>query len=162
MTKRLNISVSDELAARVREHKGHLNISAVCAEALERRCKTLERNKEGESAMQEVISRFRAQKAEIETESKELGFELGHSFITKEADLPMTRELVDFYETTRHEPWDMWKGLASTLSRDRGWVDKVHELADFIQENDLDYGEFSEGFVQGVADVWDRIKGEVE
>ena len=160
MTKRLSISITDELAAQVQEHKKQLNVSAVCAEALDRRCKTLESNKQGESAMQAVISRFRAQKAETETESKEQGFQMGHSFITEEADLSITKDLANFYEMTRHEPWDMWKGLESTLSQD--WENQIHELAEFVQRNDLDYGEFAEGFVQGVADVWDRIKGEVD
>ena len=110
--------------------------------------------------MAAAISRFLTQKAEIESNSKELGFEMGANFILQEADLPVARGLARVYHDTRHGRWEMWECMVGVLRSE--WEETICELRDTIQEGDLDFDEFAEGFLQGVMDVWPKIEAELD
>ena len=109
--------------------------------------------------MHAAISRFRAQKADIESESREAGFELGARFILNEADIKVAKNLAELHDVTMHEAWDVWQGLESVLMEE--WRNTVYELDRFVNENGHDFQEFSEGFLDGVMDVWPKIEAEL-
>jgi len=144
----------------VDEQRESINISSICAEALERRCRTLRKTKQKGEAIQMAVARYRTQLAEIASESKEAGFEVGADFILREADLPTARELARLYQDFQHTRLEVWDCLTKILARD--WEGKVHDLMDIIKESDLDLDDFAEGFLEGVMDVWPKIEAELD
>ena len=160
MKRRITISIPDHVAELVEEHRESINISSICAEALERRCRTLRKTKQKGEAIQMAVSRYRAQHAEILSESKEVGFEMGADFILRESDLATARKLARLYHDSKDTHLEVWDSLTKILRQD--WVGKVHDLKEIIEERDLDFDDVAEGFLEGVMDVWPKIEAELD
>ena len=81
MTKRLSISVPDSTAKLAKELKEQkVNISNVCAKAIERHHK-MQQETEQESDIMRAAARLRAQRLVLEDETKANGFQWGRDFV---------------------------------------------------------------------------------
>jgi hypothetical protein len=151
MSKRINISIPDTLADRLESFKPRINVSQVCATALEREIGMLETVKVESQVLQEAVGRLRAQRRRLGDWSREEGFKDGTRWALEKAEYT---ELKWFAGLKEVDDWggEMWREMGDFVA------DKLDEL----RFRGVDTSTYFQGFAEGVRDVWKRIEKDVE
>lgn len=156
MAKKLTITVTGPLTAALERYGDRLEVDRICCEALEQACRTLGDADRHSGAMSAAVARFRAQRANIRSRTKEEGFTAGREFVLHQADYETASEMGQLYQRSLREAVD---DLAAELKQ------VVHGKPDPFPRK-LPRGasleEWYQGFLEGAMDVWLRIRAEVE
>lgn len=137
-----NIYVPDELLDRVRAWKGRgLNISGVCAQALNREVDRLESAELADEAFRSAVARLLTSRSEGRDESERRGYEDGFGW---------GGELASFFEL---------KEIASEATKGRYMLpENYREPADWLDMEIDSLSAYTKGFAVGVSDFWRRVE----
>lgn len=154
MSKILSISIPDKLNERLQAHKGSLNVSALCQEALDAAIRIEEaKNMEGDE-MEKLIARLKVEKEAIKQSSFGEGTRHGiedaknYSYVDFLA-VEKIEELIAQYGYDCNVPLEL---LEKEIVDDDS-IDAVEEKWDSI--------EYWRGWVTGMMDVWEKVKGQI-
>jgi hypothetical protein len=163
VSKRVTIAVPESLFERLQPVKNHLNISAICQEALDMAI-THEEIKQQYSQDECIVERLRTEKQVLLQKVQQEGYELG---IRSASNLSYK----DFQHFERVQP------LAASLDEDvleylwtyldsRGYPEeaRIHDdaFAHLLEVSPQSRILFSQGWIDGVLSVWTMIKEQVE
>jgi hypothetical protein len=183
MSKRLNISVSDELALRMEPLKGEFNVSKVCANAIDKEV-TMQENIQsafGEGEYSEVISRLRRDLEERNQRSRELlssdVYDFGKKLVETEELSVIEMIAEDGIQGFRDEleqiggldNYDLRSYLEDPLPQDErnqriSDLAAAFRLCDEIMDlfeswpDQSNHEEFEDSLHAGVMSVWKKIK----
>ena len=113
---RFNITIPDDLKARMKEVREDVNWSTVAAHAFEQKLAEILKRK-GPKDMKSAIERLRASKQRLDNEEYEAGFEAGQNWAMESAE---AWELTNIAE---------WKGSFQIGERGGKWEDNDYRLA---------------------------------
>ena len=143
MAKRINITITDNLFEKLQTVKENLNVSGVCQEAIASAVKIEELKQKGTVDMGTVIERLREEKR---------AFVQVYHVQGKEEALEDAKEIPygDFVAISEGED-------PRSLGRfDGRWFeDRLRSDPDF------DINAFFEGWVEGIKEFWEDIKGKI-
>ncbi|MCB9672833.1 MAG: hypothetical protein H6734_25400 [Alphaproteobacteria bacterium] len=154
MSKRLNISIPDDLAAALEPHRDNVNVSAVCAEAVWRKVHMLNTVKNEDAQLRDTITRLRAQKISSEDHAEDAGFIDGSDWAKESASYNDIKWFVADFEADPVD--DLGPRIEAQLPT---LFDKGQET---IEDDDFDAEHYWSGFRAGVVDVWESVKDAVE
>ena len=163
MTKRLNITVPDHIADMVKQFRDQINMSKVCAEALERQCRVLEATKGDKTMTQRAIARLRAQRMNLCDESEAQGYKEGNMYVLQNGNYTAIKDIDEKYELhcSEHVIGETLEDSVIFILKDIGDYD--NDMNWFGEEDkNLDHTKYWEGFAHGVSDAWTKICDEVE
>jgi hypothetical protein len=163
VSKRLTIAIPESLFVRLQKVKQHLNISAICQEALDMAI-ALQELQLNDRDRQHLIERLRLEKKAMLTQAKHEGFQLG----VKSAS---SLSYLDFQNLESR------KNLGVKLDEEA-----LDDLWEFLNERDYPKdlrlnapglthllcvspdakGAFVEGWIEGVLSVWKEIKHQLD
>lgn len=150
MTKRVTISISDELAERLEPWRSRINVSRVCAEALAKQVAVLEDLPKEVLELQEVISRLRQEKPESQGTDKRIGFEDGLAF-ARDCSYRELKRNVQAVDELRGTPFGF------ELPED-----SKADLTERIQDGEVIEAEpYVDGWVRGLMQFWGIVKGKI-
>ncbi|MEB3360025.1 MAG: hypothetical protein VKK04_25080 [Synechococcales bacterium] len=162
MSKRLTIAVPEALYERLQRVKHHLNISAICQEALN--MVVTHEELKLQTSQDNLVERLRAEKQVLLNKVRQEGFELG---IRSTSQLSYK----DFQHFERVSP------LASSLDEevlDYLWTYlDTRGFPEAARVHDPDFGHllevspqsrilFAQGWIDGVLSVWQTVKCQVD
>jgi post-segregation antitoxin (ccd killing protein) len=152
MSERLNISVQDDLYARLQTVKESINVSAVCANALESEIRLQEAIRKAQSDRQKRVAELRREREQAEDEWIQLGREEGLDALK---DTTYSQYLA--VEKAQSECGQFW--FQALVDNDE---------FEFLREIEQDLGvpathqdNFREAFFLTLFDEWLEIKDEV-
>ncbi|MFC1707185.1 hypothetical protein ACFL59_10290 [Planctomycetota bacterium] len=153
-TKRVNISIPSELAEDLKEHKGTIVVSEVCARALREEIRMRTAVREARSGLQETIARIRAGKRAYDDEVKANGFQTGVEW----ARVHIEYDTFKWFETEASDTWE------DAMRRDqRELLELVLYEEGNARDDPFDPSEaWWNGFGEGVLDIWGQVKDDVE
>ena len=174
---KINIYVPDEMKARMDGAETTANWSAIAQRAFESELNHLERIKEVKS-MSDVIERLRGSKQNKAEELQKQGRERGVDWAKHSAEYDELRRAsqTDTNELDQaiivgdpdeaYRDWVARHILAGSEWDAYGWDERWELTANlFGVDEDMLVAvvttEFIEGFLEGAADVWDQVKGEI-
>lgn len=159
--KRTTISISDKLHESLQAHRGDINISDVCRRALDAEIRDREMQATLAGDLQDTIARYRASKASKSDKAHQLGYEHGYNWAKSLGSYDKLKEQLAVYTnwkddehtdyrnvTLLHHEWTNSKALAPTP-------------ADAF-ETATAYAAYVRGWIEGVSDLWKRIRDFVE
>lgn len=148
MSQRMTITIPDKLKKRLDPYRTQLNLSQVCARALEREVSIMEGVASDPSEFNALVERVKLQKVQAARESFARGFEDGVE-AAEDSDYP------DFV-------------LADRIRRDAGpysLPDKAEQrlkaLLKDSPEEVLDPEAYRGGWLDGMRAVWQRIEDQI-
>lgn len=140
----MNISIDDDLYARVKALGRGINSSEVCARALKAAVRTNEKKQEAKVELSNAIARLRAQRAETEDENKQHGYGAGWSWARDTASYQELRDFVSLLEEARGRysppplPESAWDYAHDQEGEEaawrRGWDEAVLEFWGEVSE----------------------------
>lgn len=152
MTKKITISVPDELHKKMEKWKQVFNFSGVFQKAIQekiRRHEDFKKRTEGDPKMKEIIERLSSEKKEAEENwfnwGKEDGLEWGKSAHYDEIQLAVNG---------REDPESVVHELSDDSDFLDGYLDYYRERERGI--NDLP-ADWERGFIAGICDFWDEV-----
>jgi post-segregation antitoxin (ccd killing protein) len=163
LSKRVTIAVPESLFERLQPVKNHLNISAICQEAIDMAI-THEKIKQQYIQDECLVERLRTEKQVLLKKVQQEGYELGIRSASK-------LSYKDFQHFERVRP------LAASLDEDvleylwtyldsRGYPEaaRIHDadFAHLLEVSPQSRVLFSQGWIDGVLSVWTMIKEQVE
>lgn len=155
MAKRINITIPDDLAQALGPWRDQINISAVCADALQRKVDMLAATNDEDARYRELIARLRAERLFDEDHSEHVGFTDGSEWAVESARYPDIQWFVQDFETDPVSP--------ELGDRVQARFPQLHDRSiDEIELNDCSPEHYWEGFRHGVLDVWGRVRSAVE
>ena len=157
---RTTISLPDELMARLKTLRDHINISAVCRRALEAKVVTHERVQEAlskEDVMEGLIQRLMAQRREETNWAYDTGSEAGRAWAIEDASYS---DLIKWSEVSLGEDHlnDIPFPFENVAAED------LYKKAQGIASNEnqfFDHGGYARGFLESVRQVWNGVKDKV-
>ena len=170
MTKRITITVPDDLHGKMQKWKKHFNFSSIfqkaVAEVIERKENFYQRlEQEGDDTMEETIERLREEKLESEGDYYEIGREEGEDW-AKAAHYLDIKAMIEWINTNRSYPYQ-----ATNYPDVEGIFEYFHnmfmenELMDWQEwqyKNDHEYNDkFLQGWMVGVEEFWDAVKNKI-
>lgn len=177
---RRTISLAADLDGKLKKLGRKINVSEVCSEALRREVRELEHQEDDSRGVVEAIERLRAERLALTKTMRKKGFVFGADWIKGEAKLAEIRELVAIY--ARHRT-DYAKACDKAKLAKRSAPSEAEHVTrfalDFVTSHvdyahvdfpdDLAPDEFHRqsalfvlGFMEGVQDLWDRMRHEVD
>ena len=150
MVKRLNITVPDELSERLEPLRERMNISRICATAIEREVKALEAVPQEVQDLATLIARLRNEKVESEQQDRKQGFEQGVIYAQQSnyAELMIYADVAAEAKAWRHGDYD--------FDLPDGVLDDMREaMQDSLVIDALTY---KQGWLEGMMAVWKKIK----
>lgn len=177
---RRTISLAVDLDQALKDLGRRINVSEVCAEALRAEVRELQHQEDDSRGIVEAIERLRAERLALTKTMRRTGFTFGAEWIKSEAKLGEIRELVAVYAghrtayakacdkaklAKRSAPDETSQVAESVTARVCGRVDfaLVEFPADLSpKESKRQVALFCLGFLEGVQDLWDRMRHEVE
>ncbi|MCK6461851.1 MAG: hypothetical protein L6Q95_18380 [Planctomycetes bacterium] len=163
MATRLNITIPDELFERLEAYRDRMNISAVCASALETELVTMAKlAKIKRKDLQDAVERLRKERESAADTSRQQGLGDG---------VEMTKGGSVGYRKIK---WFVADGEARADAfdfpsvRDRLFADEL--MRDFARDTEDprnptppdDWDSYWDGFAEGVLKVWEEIGDEVD
>lgn len=149
MARRLSISVPEELYERLRAFRGEMNVSAICARALETELSRREAGDLGPD-MLAVVERLQAERGE----TFQAGYRMGVKYAKEEA----TFEDFQWFEAHPH-------GRAEGERLPSGVLQELWETRDLMEQErggfppgSMTMAALEDGFREGVLAVWRRVK----
>jgi hypothetical protein len=167
MSKKISITMSDELHNRLSKVRDNFSISAICQEALDREIKIEELAKEGGNE-ETIIARLRLEKEKLQLSSRQEGQRIG---IINAKNMPYTeiRAFVDLKDLYYYEKDGDYEGgesikslithLCTTLP-----AEKEQQFEDYfmgIRWEGKDLRQYFIGFVNGVVSFYESIKEKI-
>jgi len=150
MATRIQITIPDELAQRLEPWRDRMNISKVCAEAIQSEITTLEASLTPEiEGLAEIIARLREHKASLEQSDYATGLADGDSFARKRAG---------------YDDFIRYGVIAESIELDQVELpDDVEALLEAaIREGEVtDRWSYTAGWLDGLQKIWDAIKDKV-
>jgi len=166
MAERINISIPEDLSARLSCFKDRLNVSKICQEAISHAVRIEEIKEEGALDMQKLIARLKEEKQQYGKKFIEEGYQYG---------------LQDAYKTSLDDfLWihNIWDGLGDTYSeifedyasdKSKEYIAKLEEdiMEDDEKKDQFGWGLtvmldvkhfFAEGWFKGLFSVWEQIQ----
>lgn len=176
-TTRMNITVPEELKARMDRVKVPVNWSATACQAFETKLAEIATQRRIES-MSSVIERLRESDKEGHDETYRAGMTAGKNWAKREAKAGELRRLERSRAKVRDYEWDMlFDENSNNAYAPCEWVvfdirpntDGNREAADEFWENVLGVGyqafisdeQFIKGFAEGALDVWADVKDQL-
>jgi hypothetical protein len=163
VSKRVTIAVPESLFERLQPVKNHLNISAICQEALDMAV-TYEEIKLESMSDDEFVERLRTEKQVLLNKVQQEGYELGVRSASK-------LSYRDFTHFSRVQPLaasfdeDVLEYLWDYLDQ-RGYPEtaRTHDadFAHLLEVSPQSRILFCQGWMDGVLSVWEMIKDQVE
>ena len=165
MSKRVNISLPDELVLAMKPFKEEMNVSKICAERLRQEVEALRAAQERKAEQQDAVLRLRAERLESVEAAKKTrsslsrreGYEIGTSWVLRSASYSEIKWLTGVVAPrveAGERPCDI---VASERSELHLLMPPMESLAQLI-----DPREFWDGFLQAVIDMWAQIRDAVE
>lgn len=139
MAQRINITVPDDLHARLQKWRERVNVSAICQEALEKEVSRLEAVPSHIEDLDEVVARLRREKEEYERESFEKGLQFGLEWARSARYLQLKRWV------------RVWEREKRSIAAGR--MDRVPDVPD---PDDLFWEELGEDWHTSFRD-WDQL-----
>lgn len=167
----ITIYVSDELAQDINRWRDQLNLSEIARGAIISEIGKLERQPEVPDDLYWLVPTLREQKANLQSKSYRLGYELG----IEDAHLVEAVSYVDFLELERrakskpnpssYREWLTEDVIGFMEAMEAGFREDPDDsswqlFGDFSPE-DLDREEWLRGFCHGVLAVWKKIKDRI-
>ena len=146
MSKPITITIPDTLHVRLQKYKEKLNVSQVCQKALDEKIKDWERKTEaihGYPDMEEILSRLRKEKAEVEQQWYQKGLKAG-LFIAKRASYEELKVMATRVKTI-HEQREGEVYRNDDLSQreqdvlNDSWEEYLEEFANFDNDQGEDF-----------------------
>ena len=168
MTKRITITVPDDLHGKMQKWKKHFNFSSIfqkaTAEAIERKENFYQKfGQEGDDTMEEIIERLREEKLESEGDYYEMGKEEGEDW-AKAAHYLDIKAVIEWIDTIRSYPFQTRRTYPDVEGINE-YLDNLfeeHELMDcqaYLYDSDHEYNDkFFKGWRVGVEEFWDTVK----
>ena len=158
MTKKITISVSDELHEKMMEWKDSFNFSQVFQNAISgliQKKEDFQKRLKGDENMTAIIERLKKEKGESEHEWFEIGKDKGLQW----AKLAHWDELMLIIDMEGNEiPIEK---LTEIESANEDWFDdEVFNLYPLFKGTKA-YGIFEAGFIDGVVEFYDEIKDKI-
>lgn len=157
---RVSITIPDDLAERLEPYRDRMNISKVCARAIERELSDLTELPAAVEELNETIARLRMEKDEREERDYLTGLDWGRSYAEEEAEFLE----FGFYETLLGHAEPSLDELPAKVRDDFTYSQNdgasVYEYSPddiFVYNPD----KFAEGWVDGLLAVWEAIKDKV-
>jgi predicted CopG family antitoxin len=153
VTKKVTISVPDELHEKMERWRGDFNFSRIFQQAVEKAIEAKEsfrnRLKEGDHSMEEIIARLSKEKAEIEQVDFNLGKKDGLEWakVGSYADLLMAAEADKVVDLMRSQLSD--------------FGDYFSEQAGSCAEQGIGFEEWSKGWLSGVKEFWAEVRSKL-
>lgn len=181
---RRTISLPADLDERLKALGRRINVSEACAEALRREVRELEHKEDDSRGVLEAIERLRAERLALTREARRRGFCAGAQWTKERARLSEIREAVAILAKHRTD-YERAKDKAKLAGRARpdeatgdetfsaylfvmdhvsaeSIKDQVRDLASTDEELKRQESLFAIGFAEGVHDLWERMRPEVE
>ena len=164
MAVNLTITVPEDLQGRLQAVKKNFNVSRICQEAIETEVKRQELLISGREDLNDVIKRFRLERAEYLKSSRELGYKYGLQGLS---DIPL--KAIEFLE--RHSglpvkslsdiPYDEINNCIYSMGGlyevCQGNVGKYEDL----EGREIDPDEFLIGFYGGMLELFIKIQDQI-
>jgi hypothetical protein len=178
--KRMNISLPDDLHEELQGFRQRINVSAVCQEAIRREVGRLKPTDDSVVVSDDVVDRLRAEKDELETTSRQIGFAVGTDWARRAAFRELRRWGTKDYAADRLGKMDTppieavrWMaqegefagGQVQIQSIVRRYPEFVHLPIQYSSPWDypdfsFDFGDrasFNAGFLDAVAKFWGEV-----
>jgi hypothetical protein len=161
----MNISVPDDLKARIDKVREDVNWSSIACRAFEQKLGEIASRKERKT-MVDVIQRLRASKQRYENEFFREGARIGAKWAKEQAEVRELRNLDRFYQSHRKESFNA-DILAAAIrpESERGIGARDHFWravgADTAIVREYENGDWLSGFAEGVLNVWDDVKDKI-
>lgn len=151
--KRISITVSDELKARIDKYKKELNISDIARKAIDKEIR--EKELWGEESIKELgetIKRLRKEKQKLDSAWQKIGLKKGQEWVNQatlgelrayERDLPTLNRVNELWPND-----DTLSTYADEFQDHEDWTDSAAQ-------------EFWKGFAQGFMILWNKLKKEI-
>ena len=153
--KKLMVTISGRVADALDRLAGRVDVDRTCTEALEHACRAQQDADRLAGSIDAALARFRAQRAKMESRTKEDAFRAGREFVLRQADYEVATALEAIYKRSlRDDVDDLGAELTSLLGVGNPLPKKLPRGAS--------PAEWFQGFLEGAMDVWLRIRAEVE
>jgi hypothetical protein len=167
MSKKVSITMSDELYERLSKVRDNFSISGICQEALDREIKIEELAKK-ESNEETIIARLRLEKEKLQLSSRQEGQQIG---IINAKSMPYTEirafvDLKDLYYYEKEEDYEEGETIKSLIAHLCTPLpkEKEQEFEDYfrgIRWEGKDLRQYFIGFVNGVVSFYESIKEKI-
>lgn len=160
MTKKITISVPDDLHEKMEKWKASFNFSGIFQEAVRERINRKEAFKQRlkeEFDMEAAIERLRSEKAEVEQDFFNQGKNDGLEW-AKNAHYEEIRGALEWDPGTQTLPDD--EGLREEINT---WIEEDPDLDFEYRSGEMtnETFEWAKGWVEGVKEFWDEVKGKI-
>jgi hypothetical protein len=164
MTKRINIAVTDEMFERLQSVKHLINVSGVCQGEIEQAVKLMEIKMETLQSRDKIVARLRIESQQ----TAEMWFKQGKAAGLEHSEglgFQDFKAIEQIYENRpnleRDGFWLDWRALDDGLGNlgAADWMrDHLDDLSPKPHDTERDY---LAGWIEGVMDVWNDVKGEI-
>lgn len=175
MTKRINISIPEDLHAELDNWRDQLNVSGICQEALEKEVGRLKAVATAGEDLDSVVKRLRAEKDEWERQWYERGIQLGREW----AKQARYQRLLAWQGRNQPPPDDLldllvapvagtgWRKFGISLHERERLVDAYPTLDHILLEyepgrgvriREYNAGRLTAGWLKGVRDFWNEVE----
>jgi len=152
---KLMVTVPGRVADTLDRLAGRVDVDRTCTEALEQACRTQLDADRLAGSIDAAVARFRAQRARMESRTKEDAFRAGREYILQAADYDAATVLEAIYKRSLRDAVDDLGGELRSLLGANGPLPKKLPRGASADE-------WCQGFLEGAMDVWLRIRAEVE
>ena len=161
MAQKITISVSDSLFERLQAVKESIAISRICQEVIDREVAIQELLRKGND-MEQVIERLKKEKEQYGEQYRQMGREHG----IEDAKKLSYDELISLANTQRI--YECQPGLDDYDPQIvygnecwQGWLEDEIKNLDEYQNGGFDMDAYVGGWLEGVVNQWEEIKGEL-
>jgi len=158
MSKRVNISLPDDLVLAMQPFKEEMNVSQLCAERLQQEVETLRIMREAKPGLREAVHRLRAERFNDDGRSRTKGYQAGVTWVLRDApyaEIKWVTEVVAPRVEGGERACDIVAAERPVLHDQQ--TEPTEALADL-----RDLHVFWEGFLKAVLDLWAEIEDAVD
>lgn len=174
---RHNITIPDSLTKRLEKHRDRINVSRICANAIEEMLNYLDKIEEIRKVgnkMDQLIERLKKEKSETSKEQFDHGLKVAkewiegahYSLIRRWVDEALENDYPNWYHQNPPElPEDInghncewWKEKRDSW---KGHQQERLEKGEAEPSGDEEWIEFAKGFYTGLIEMWDAIESQL-
>lgn len=148
---RLMITIPSELNERLEPFRSRLNLSAICADAIERKVKELEEATGPAEKLADMILRLRSEAAQQKDLAYQLGFARGEQYAYQAP--------LEAFQTYEAAPPTMASRVGLPLTDENYLSEQLENMAEDRREQ-FEYN-FTRGWHDGLMSIWRHVKTEL-